>query len=37
MKLRPGAVPLGPMSVEVVRPAGKVVVTMVSVVSTAED
>lgn len=30
MKLSPGAVPFGPMSVEVVAPAGEIVVSVVS-------
>lgn len=37
MKFIPGAVPFGPMSVDVVAPIGAVVVTVVSVVSTDED
>jgi hypothetical protein len=37
MKFIPGAVPFGPMSVDVVTPVGAVVVTVVSVVSTDED
>ena len=37
MKFIPGAVPFGPMSVDVEAPVGAVVVTVVSVVSTEED
>ena len=37
MKFIPGAVPFGPMSVDVVTPVGAVVVIVVPLVSTDED